>query len=73
MSMNDFANHSFVPLPHLLANGEKYAKVDDLFGKDPDEKDCLSCRKSAEAETDKKHKGILVSAKVCPVIICGKC
>ncbi len=71
--MNDFANLSFVPLPLLLANGENYAKVDDLFGKDPDEKDCPSCRKSAEAETDKKHKGVLFSVKVCAVIICGEC
>lgn len=72
MSKSDFESLSFVPLP-LLANEEKYSDFDDLFGKDPDEKDCPSSQKTAEAEIDEKHKGVLVSAKVRTVIICGQC
>ena len=46
MQASEFASLSFIPLPTLLSNKEKYAGFDALFGTPPDEKDCPSSQKS---------------------------
>ena len=74
MPPEEFAQLSFVPLPRLQeANKDKYTSFDEVYGKDPNECDRPSLKKSPSAETDKAHKAILVNAKVCAVICCGEC
>lgn len=74
MPPEEFAQLSFVPLPRLQeANKDKYTSFDEVYGKDPNECDRPSLKKSPSADTDKAHKAILVNAKVRAVICCGEC
>lgn len=73
MQASEFASLSFIPLPTLLPNKEKYAGFDALFGTPPDEKDCPSSQKSVGAQNDEENKSILVSTKVRATIVCGEC
>lgn len=73
MQTSEFVSLSFIRLPALLPNKEKYAGFDALFGTVPVEKDCPSSQKSVGAQNDEEHKAILVSAKVSATIVCGEC
>lgn len=73
MQASEFASLSFIPLPTLPPNKEKYADFDALFGTPPDEKDCPSNQKSVGTQNDEENKAILVSTKVYALIVCGEC
>lgn len=65
-----FSSLSFLP---LAPNCDTFVAFDNLFGTDPDEKDCPSLRQRIDGEETEQHKCLMVSAKVRLVILCCDC
>ena len=73
MPKEEFQKLSFVPLP-LIAEADKYAEFNDLYGKGVDEKDHPSIKPvSHSEEVDRKQKDIIVSSKVRCILTCQEC
>lgn len=62
---------SYIPLPLMTEDGQKYKKFKDMYGKEPDESNRSSLKPGSLI--DKKRKDILVSAKVRCILNCHEC
>ena len=73
MPKEKFQKLSFVPLP-LIAEGDKYAEFNELYGKGVDEKDRPSSKPASHSEeVDRKRKEIIVSSNVQCILTCQEC
>ena len=63
MPREEFQKLSFVPLP-LIAEGDKYAEFNELYGKGVDEKDRPSSKPASHSEeVDRKRKRSLLAVR----------